>query len=48
MATSLYRQKLAEAQAAVKKLETAYIAQNQQNAKLQGAAAPAGLVGAGA
>lgn len=38
MATGLYRQKLVEAQAAVKKLETAYIVQNQQNAKLQGAA----------
>jgi hypothetical protein len=34
---SLYRNKLGEAQTAVKRLEEAYVAQNQTTARLQGA-----------
>lgn len=36
LSVGLYRQKLVEAQAAVKRLEEAYVVQHQTNAKLQG------------
>ena len=36
VAVSIYRQKLSEAQEAVKRVEKAYVEQNQMNARLQG------------
>ncbi len=38
LSVGLYRQKLVEAQAAVKRLEEAYVVQHKTNAKLQGEA----------